>query len=198
MARSLGWVAVAIVLCLTACAPQHTNPPDFVGTPIVAGALDGRFDLVDHRGRARRMEDFRGKVVMLFFGYTHCPDVCPTTMVDLAKVMDLLGRDRSGVQVLFVTLDPERDTRELLAQYVPAFDPSFLGLRGDSASLEKVAKQFNVYSRRKDSSGRSGYTIDHSAGIYVFDRQGVPRLYLNYGQKPKDIAHDVELLAREN
>ena len=140
------------------------------------------------------MQDFRGKVVALFFGYTHCPDVCPTTMSDLAKALKLLGDRRSQVQVLFVTLDPERDTQEVLTKYVPSFDPTFIGLYGDAATLGEVEKKFKVYAHKQSSAGKSGYTIDHSAGVYVFDKSGEPRLYLNYGQKPADIAHDFGLL----
>lgn len=191
------WFWIPFVFCLAACSAREPEPPAFVGTPIPAGAVDGRFKLVDHHGRLRQLEDFRGKVVTLFFGYTHCPDVCPTTMSDLAKAMRLLGERKSGVQVLFVTLDPERDSQEVLAQYVPAFDPTFLGLIGDPAVVAETARQFGVFYKKQASPGRGRYTIDHGAGIYVFDKRGTLRLYLHYGQKPKDIAHDLALLANE-
>lgn len=185
-------------MCLAACSAREAEEPAFVGVPVDAGVVDNRFVLLDHHGTVRRMEDFRGKVVALFFGYTHCPDVCPTTMADFAEAMSILGDRRSEVQVLFVTLDPERDTQQVLAQYVPAFDPAFLGLRGDSATVADVAKRFNIFYRRQIVGGGGRYTIDHTASVYVFDRHGVPRLGMNYGLAPKDIAHDLELLIREN
>jgi len=133
-------------------------------------------------------------VVVLFFGYTHCPDVCPTTMDDLSKALKLLGQRRSEVQVLFVTLDPERDTQQVLAKYVPYFDDSFIGLYGDAATTARVAADFKVFYRKQASPGGSGYTLDHSAGMYVFDKKGKIRVYLNHGQNPQDIAHDLKVL----
>lgn len=186
-----------MLLCLmvAGCSRQQAPAkPLFVGTEIGEGVFARDFRLTDHLGRVRGMQDYRGKVVALFFGYTHCPDVCPTTMSDLAKALKLLGDRRSQVQVLFVTLDPERDTQQVLAKYVPSFDPTFIGLYGDAAALDEVEKKFKVYARKQPVEGKSGYTVDHSAGIYVFDKSGVPRLYLNYGQKPADIAHDLGLL----
>ena len=186
---------MALLLTLSSCTQPNTSVrQDFVGAEIDGHAVARDFRLTDHFGRARTMVDFRGKVVALFFGYTHCPEVCPTTLSDLAKAMTLLAGRRSHVQVLFVTLDPERDTQQVLAQYVPSFDPSFIGLRGDAAALERVEQGYKVFARRQPSAGRSGYTIDHSTGVYVFDPQGVPRLYLNYGQKPADIAHYIGVL----
>lgn len=185
-----------MLLCLMAAGcsrPQAPSAPPFVGTEIGVEAISAEFRLTDHLGRVRSMQDFRGKIVALFFGYTHCPDVCPTTMSDLAQALKLLGDRRSQVQVLFVTLDPERDTQQVLAKYVPSFDPTFIGLYGDAAALNEVEKNFKVYAR-KQPAGKSGYSVDHSAGIYVFGRNGAPRLYLNYGQKPVDIAHDLDLL----
>lgn len=186
-----------MLLCLmvAGCSRQQAPVvPTFVGTEISGAVFARDFRLTDHLGRVRGMQDYRGKVVALFFGYTHCPDVCPTTMSDLAQAMKLLGDKQSQVQVLFVTLDPERDTQQVLAKYVPSFDPTFVGLYGDAVALDKVEKDFKVYARKQPSAGRSGYTVDHSAGIYVYDKLGAPRLYLNYGQKPADIAHDLGLL----
>jgi protein SCO1/2 len=188
-ARGRGWWWVLLVLVLAACGKQE----EFAGTDISGAQFGDPLALVDHHGNPRKLADFRGKVVVLFFGYTHCPDVCPTTMDDLAKALRLLKEDRTQVQVLFVTLDPERDTQELLAQYVPSFDESFIGLYGDAAMTEQVAKSFKVYYR-KEPDGKGGYTIDHSAGAYVFDKEGALRVYIGHGQKPQDIAHDLEQL----
>ncbi len=189
------WILILFCLAVTACSPQRSpGSGAFIATEIGAGAVAGDLRLTDHHGQPRSLQDFHGKVVVVFFGYTHCPDVCPTTMDDLARAVKLLGKHRSEVQVLFVTLDPERDTQQVLAQFVPSFDPAFLGLYGDSAATEAAAKGFRIYYRKQPSGGKGGYTIDHSAGVYVFDKTGLPRLYMNYGQKPQDIAHDLELL----
>lgn len=189
------WLWVVLCLGLFACkGPENAAEPQFVGTDISGAAFGNALALTDHHGKARKLADFRGKVVALFFGYTHCPDVCPTTMDDMAKALKLLGEDRSQVQVLFVTLDPERDTPEVLAKYVPSFDESFIGLFGDVATTESVAKDFKLFYKKQETGGRSGYTIDHSAGIYVFDKKGAVRLFLNHGQKPQDIAHDLKKL----
>lgn len=187
------WLPVVLCLSLLACSGrQDAVESRFVGTDISGAVFGSDLALVDHHGQARKLADFRGKVVALFFGYTHCPDVCPTTMDDLAKALKLLGDRRSEVQVLFVTLDPERDTQQVLAQYVPSFDASFLGLYADVATISRTAGEFKVYFRKQASGSKGGYTIDHSAGVYVFDKKGALRLFLNQGQKPRDIAHDLE------
>jgi protein SCO1/2 len=191
-------VLALLISCLLGCpAKQAGNEVAFVGSNITGAKLGSDFDLIDHDGKPRHLSDFRGKLVALFFGYTHCPDVCPTTMAELAKSLKLLGPHDSEVQVLFVTLDPERDTSEVLKRYVPSFNPAFLGLRGDKAATEKVARDFKIFFARQESNSKAGYTIDHSAGVYVFDRNGVLRLYLNHGQSAKDIAHDFGLLINE-
>ena len=145
-------------------------------------------------GKPRTLEDFKGKVVVLFFGYTQCPDVCPTTMADLAQAMKLLGPKSDEVQVLFVTVDPERDTQQVLAEYVPSFDSRFLGLHGTPEQMAETAKNFKIFYTKVEDKGKSGYTIDHSAGVYVFDKQGHVRIYVKYGQKPAEIAHDLKTL----
>jgi protein SCO1/2 len=183
-----------LCLCLVACNRPAAEAPRFVGTDISGAEFGNALALTDHHGAPRTLADFRGKVVALFFGYTHCPDVCPTTMDDLSKALKLLEGKRSEVQVLFVTLDPERDTREVLAQYVPSFDESFIGLYGDLATTERVAKDFKLFYKKQASGGKGGYTIDHSAGIYVFDKKGALRLFMNHGQKPQDIASDLKQL----
>ena len=160
----------------------------------VTGAGFGRdFSLSDHNGRTRTLADFRGKVVVMFFGYTHCPDVCPTTLAELATVARELGPAADRMQVLFITVDPERDTPELLRQYVPAFNPTFLGLRGDAEGTLRVAKEFKIFYQKQPVAG-GGYTMDHSAGTYVFDREGRLRLFGQYGAGAVNLLHDIRQL----
>lgn len=177
---------------LGACGPDQPQTANFYATDITGADFAHDFHLTDHNGHARTLADFKGKAVALFFGYTHCPDVCPTTMADLASAMRLMGERSNDVQVLFVTLDPERDTQELLAQYVPSFDSRFLGLYGTPEQTAAVARDFKVFYAKQESAGHDGYTIDHSAGVYAFDKAGKVRLYFKYAQKPAEIAHDLE------
>lgn len=150
------------------------------------------FQLKDATGKARSLSEFRGKVVVLFFGYTHCPEVCPTTLADLAQVMRMLGKEAEKVQVLFVTLDPERDTPEVLGKYVPYFAPSFLGLYGDAQATEQAAKVFAVhYEKHAD---KSGYTLDHSDSTFLIGRNGRAVLMSPYGQRTDLLAEDIRLL----
>ena len=188
------WLLLILVAGLLGCSAKSESDNPFVGVDIRGADFGQGFELTDHHGQVRRLQDFQGKLVAIFFGYTNCPDVCPTTLDDISKAMKLLGDRRSEVQVLFVTLDPERDTQEKLGQYVPAFDPDFLGLRGTPEQTVATASHFKVFYQKQSSGSKAGYLIDHSSGIYVFDKQGAIRLYLNYGQKPQDIAHDLELL----
>lgn len=167
--------------------------PTFKSTDITGAQIGGALALTDHTGKPRTLADFKGKVVVVFFGFTQCPDVCPTTLSELAGAMKELGAKAKDVQVLFVTVDPERDTTELLAQYVPAFDPTFLGLRGSEAELQAVAKDFKVFYR-KNPSPSGGYTMDHTAGSFVFDKQGRIRLLVPYGAGPAVFAHDLSQL----
>ena len=146
------------------------------------------------QGQVRRLAEFRGKAVVLFFGYTQCPDVCPTTLSAMAEVVKLLGSDAARLQVVFVTLDPERDTPQLIAEYMPQFNPNFLGLRGDKAATEAAAKEFKVFYTRQAVGTAGGYTLDHTAGSYVFDPQGRLRLYVRHGAPEADIAADLKLL----
>lgn len=163
----------------------------------VTNAPWGRdFVLTDHTGKRRTLADFRGKVVTVFFGYTQCPDVCPTTLAEMVEVMKLLGKDADRVQVLFVTVDPERDTSELLAQYVPAFDPRFLGLYGTAEELDRVAKEFKVIHQKAAGARPGHYTVDHTASSYVFDPQGRLRLVVKHAQGAAPLAEDIgKLLA---
>jgi protein SCO1/2 len=152
------------------------------------------FALTDQDGKPRTLADFRGKAVLMFFGYTHCPDVCPTTLSEMAAVMKQLGPDAERVQVLFVTLDPERDTPAVLKEYVPAFDPRFIGLSGSPEAIAKVAKEFRVFYQKVPGKEAGSYTLDHTAGSFVFDPQGRVRLFVRHGQGPEPVAHDLKML----
>ncbi|MBC3934078.1 SCO family protein [Undibacterium sp. CY7W] len=166
----------------------------FVNTDLTGLDYAKDFKLTDHNGKPRTLADFKGKLVLIFFGYTQCPDVCPTTMVEMANVMQKLGPDAEKTQVLFATIDPERDTQALLAAYVPNFDARFLGLYGDAAATAQVAKDFKVYYQKVPGKTPDSYTMDHTAGTYVFDQQGRIRLFLRHGQGPDPIVHDLKLL----
>lgn len=188
-----------LVLFLGACNPNAQSgtgnkAADFVGTDITGADFPKPLTLTDHNGKLRTMSDFKGKVVALFFGYTRCPDVCPTTMVDLKQTMKLLGNKADQVQVLFITVDPQRDTQQILAQFVPSFDPRFIGLRGSLQETAETLGNFKIYYSKVEGKVKGDYTVDHSAGMYVFDKTGKIRLYLNYGQKPADIASDLTKL----
>ncbi len=179
-----------IVLALTACS-QSTH---FVSTDITGANFGRDFALTDDTGHLRHLSDYKGKAVVLFFGYTQCPDVCPTTLAGLAAAMKLLGADAKRVQVLFVTVDPERDTQALLAAYVPQFYPTFVGLRGDTATTAATAKEFRIYYRKVAGSTPQNYTIDHTASSYAYDPQGRLRLLIRHGETPQNIAADLKLL----
>jgi protein SCO1 len=184
------------VLLLAACDAKNQPPPSFTATDITGIDYARDFSLTDHNGKHRTLKDFRGKVVAIFFGYTHCPDVCPTTLSDFSLALAAMTPDEAAkVQVLFVSVDPERDTPELLRQYVPAFNPSFLGLHGSAQEIADTAHEFKVYYKKTPQG--EGYLIDHSAGTYVFDKQGHPRLYMAYGQGPQAISQDLKQLLAE-
>ena len=178
---------------LAGCAPDG---PKFQSSDVTGATFGRDFKLVDAQGKPRSLADYRGKAVVMFFGYTQCPDVCPTTLAQLAEVMKKLGTDADRVQVLFVTVDPERDTPELLAKYVPAFDPRFAGLYGDAAATERTAKEFKIIYQKRPGATPGSYTVDHSAGTYIFDPQGKLRLYVSYGQGPDVFAHDLRELLK--
>lgn len=177
-------------LLLGGCVPSE---PVFRSTDITGAGYGKTLSLTDHNGQVRTLADFRGKVVTIFFGYTQCPDVCPTALAGMSEVMQRLGPDADRVQVLFITVDPERDTQALLAEYVPVFDKRFLGLHGSPEKVAEVAKDFRVFHRKSgDLDGH--YTIDHSAGTYLFDPSGRARLYVKHGEDPTAIAADIEAL----
>ena len=175
---------------LAACAPSE---PAFKSTDITGADYGKHFALTDHHGQPRTLADFKGKVVTIFFGYTQCPDVCPTALSGMSEVMRQLGPDGDRLQVLFITVDPERDTPALLAEYVPVFDKRFLGLYGTPDKIAEIAKDFRVFYRKSgDLAGH--YTIDHSAGTYVFDPEGRLRLYMRHAEDPALMAADIKAL----
>ena len=190
---------VAAALCLLAAlalAGCGSGKPGFKASDVTGTSYGRALELTAHDGKPRTLADFRGKVVVLFFGYTQCPDVCPTTLAELAEVMRQLGPDAARLQVLFVTVDPERDTADLLSRYVPAFNPSFLGLFGDAEATARTAKEFKIFYQKQPGSTPGTYTMDHSAGTFVFDTQGRLRLYVSYGQGPEVFVHDIRELLR--
>lgn len=186
------WIAVAFFSVLLAACGQ--GQPEFKNTDITGAALGQGFQLTDHHGQTRTLSDFRGKVVALFFGFTHCPDVCPTTLMEMKGVHEQLGPEAERFQALFVTIDPARDTPQLLAEYVPAFHPSFLGLYGDEEATERTAKAFKIYYKKVPGSTPETYSMDHTAATFIFDPEGRPRLYVRAGAGVEAIAHDVKLL----
>jgi protein SCO1 len=178
---------------LVACAPAKPtfNALDITGAP----GFGNDFRLTDHTGKPRTMADFRGKAVAIFFGFTHCPDVCPTTLAEMKQVTEKLGKDGERLQVLFVTVDPQRDTQELLAKYVPSFNPTFIGLYGNAEATAKVARDFKIIYRMQPGKTPDSYTMDHSAGTLVFDPKGQLRLFIDYGRLNADqIASDIKQL----
>ena len=161
----------------------------------ITGANYGKdFSLTDHNGKSRSLSDFSGKVVIVFFGFTQCPDVCPTTLNEMTLLKKQLGEDGQRLQVLFVTVDPERDTPELLKAYMANFDPGFLALTGSLEQLQILAKDFKVYFKKVPGKTTSSYTMDHSAGSYIFDPQGRLRLFSQYGAQPELLAQDIKKL----
>ena len=194
--RRLAAVPAFALLLAFALAACDSGAPKFKASDVTGTTYGREFALTGHDGKPRTLADFRGKAVVLFFGYTQCPDVCPTTLSELAEVMKQLGPDAERLQVLFATIDPERDTSELLARYVPAFHPSFLGLSGDAEATARTAKEFRIIYQKQPGQTPGTYTMDHSAGTFVFDPQGRLRLYVSYGQGPDVFVHDLRELLR--
>ena len=191
VALVLGAAALALAGCEKLFAPAK-GP--FNNIDVTGGGMGGPFQLSDQDGRARTLADFRGKVVVIVFGFTHCPDICPTTLADMASAMRQLAERSGDVQVLFVTVDPKRDTTELLKQYVPAFHPTFIGLRGTPAEVEAVTKAFKVYANERPGKTAETYTVDHSAQSFVLDREGRVRLLVPPGARAEAIAADLRVL----
>lgn len=189
-----GGLALAALPLLAACS----KGPAFNTTDISGTDMGAALDLADHTGRRRRMADFRGKAVVVFFGYTMCPDVCPTSLMMLKEALAQLGTDADRVQVLFVSVDPARDTPQQLAGYVTAFDPRFLGMSGSEEEIARVAKAFKVFYEKKGDIASGRYTMDHTAGCFIFDTEGRTRLFARHGETPARVAADLALLLAGN
>ncbi|MCA3223873.1 MAG: SCO family protein [Burkholderiales bacterium] len=184
-------LAGAAALLLVACQPQA---PAFNNVDITGAPYARELALTDHTGARRTLADYKGKVLVVFFGFTQCPDVCPTTLSDLALARQKLGPAGQDLQVIFITVDPERDTQAVLAQYVPGFDPSFVGLYGSAAEIERTAREFKVFYQKVPGKTATSYTIDHTAGSYVFDRDGRVRLFVKHAQGVDALVGDLKRL----
>ncbi|MBA4740440.1 MAG: SCO family protein [Burkholderiales bacterium] len=186
---------IMLALCLfVGCDDTDKNRMRFTNTDITGADFAREFELTNHHRERVSLSDFEGKVVILFFGFMHCPDICPTTLTELNGLMSRLGADAKSVQVLFVTVDPERDKIENLGSYVEVFNPNFLGLWGTVDEIEIVTKEFKVIYQKVPGSTPDSYTVDHSAGTYVFDKSGKVRLFVPYGADTESLANDVRLL----
>jgi protein SCO1/2 len=179
---------------VAACSPQQAA---FTSVDVTGAEYAKSFELADHNGQVRHLQDFAGKVVVMFFGYTQCPDVCPTTMTELAGVKQALGKDGDRLQVLFVSVDPDRDTPSVLKGYMANFDPSFLALYAPPDKLVELAKEYKIYYKKVEGKSDSSYTMDHSAGSYVYDTKGQLRLFTRYGADPKGLTEDVRILLKQ-
>lgn len=186
-------LSLLAVFVLAACSPEK---PKFNAIDITGADYAKGIDLTDHNGQTRSLSDFKGKVVVVFFGYTQCPDVCPTTMTELVEVKRLLGADGDKLQGVFVTVDPARDTPELLKAYMTNFDPTFVAFIPTVDQLAVVAKDFKIYYKKQEGKTATSYTMDHSAGSYVFDTQGNVRLYSRYGSGAQVLAQDIQTLLK--
>ena len=194
-------LGLTLMLALTACgktADTNAVPPIVLKGVDLTGANYAReLSLPDQDGRPRTLAEFKGKVLVLFFGYTQCPEVCPTTMSELAQVKKSLGPQGDAVQGIFVSLDPERDTPEILKKYLANFDPSFIALRGTPEQTQAVAKEFKVFYAKVPGKTAGSYTLDHTAASFVFDKQGRVRVFERYGADPQDVAADLKALINE-
>lgn len=186
--------ALVVALLLAGCGERG---PKFKSTDITGAPYGKALALTDHLGKARTLADFRGKAVVLFFGFTQCPDICPTTLADAAAAIKSLGSAADRVQVLFVTLDPERDTQEILSGYVQAFDPRFIALRGDLEATGAAAREFKVFFEKRPGDSPGSYSVDHSAQTYVLDPAGRLRLFVRHGRLREDLAHDLRAILAE-
>jgi protein SCO1/2 len=188
--------SLVLAAALAACGPagKPAEKLQFKGTDITGAEYGRTLALSDQDGKSRTLADFKGKVVVVFFGYTQCPDVCPTTMAELAQVKKSLGKDGDRLQGIFVTIDPERDTPSVLKGYMGSFDPSFIALRGTVEQTKEVAKEFKVFFAKVPGRTPDSYTMDHTAGSYVFDSDGKLRLFVRYGSGADALAADLKTL----
>jgi protein SCO1 len=186
-----GAISIGAGALLGACSEAK---PSFASVDVTGADYAKDFELTDHNGQVRHLADFRGKIVVMFFGYTQCPDVCPTSMAELAEVKKQLGKDGDRLQGLFVTVDPARDTPEVLKAYMGNFDPTFLALYATPDKLAELAKDYKVYYKKVEGSTPTSYTMDHSAGSYVYDTKGQLRLFTRYGSGAKVLAADIAQL----
>ena len=191
------FLSLALSLALAGCDQFSASKPAFKGVDLSGADYARTLNLSDQDGRSRSLAEFKGKVVVLFFGYTQCPDVCPTTMAELAEVKRSLGADGDKVQGIFVTVDPERDTAPLLKAYLASFDPNFVGLRGSEEQTKAAAKEFKVYYAKVPGKTDSSYTMDHTAASFIFDTQGRVRVFARYGSGAQALADDIKLLLKE-
>jgi protein SCO1/2 len=188
LASTLGAVSLALAGC------DSASKAEFIGSDITGTRLGVDLALQDSAGKTRRLEDYKGKVALMFFGFTHCPDVCPTAMAELAQTMEILGKDASQVQVVMITVDPERDTPEILAQYVQAFNPTFTGLWGTPEQLSATAKSFKAFYAKSPGATPDAYSMDHASSFYIFDKKGEVRVLARGDASAQDIASDIRQL----
>jgi protein SCO1/2 len=195
--KQLGLLAlmVASLIGMSGCSDKR---PSFASIDVTGADYAKDFALSDHNGTVRHLADFKGKVVVMFFGYTQCPDVCPTTMAELAEIKKALGKDGDRMQALFVTVDPERDTAKLLKAYMENFDPGFLALRPTMDQLPELAKDYKIYYKKVEGRTATSYTMDHSAGSYVYDTKGRLRLFTRYGGPVEALRNDISILLSES
>lgn len=186
------FLSIVVALFLAACSTD--NPPEFLGTDLSDTGYGSALSMTDTTGQLRTMEDFSGKVTIVFFGFTQCPDICPTALAEMAHTLDILDDDANDVQVVMITVDPERDTPEVLEAYVQAFDTRFMGLTGSADQLAKTAKSFKVHYAKVPEDATDNYTMDHSASFYVFDRQGEARILISGDAPADEIASDIRQL----
>ena len=192
--KKRAFLAVVASAALAACSRTPPAPP-FQAVDLTGADYAKSFSLPDAQGRIRTLAEFKGKAVAIFFGYTQCPDVCPTTLAEIADIKRQLGSEGDRLQAIFVSVDPERDTPEILSAYMANFDPSFIALRpANTEQLNAVTKDFKVYYKRVDGSAPGSYTMDHSAATYLYDPQGRLRLYSKYGTAPAAVLADIRLL----
>lgn len=188
-----GMLAGVVSPAIIACTPKAET---FQSTDVTGAAYAKDFHLKDHNGRERGLVEFRGKVTVVFFGFTQCPDVCPTSMTTMAEVKRLLGEQGEALQVLFITVDPERDTLPLLKEYMSNFDPTFLALRPEPEQLPSIAAEFKIYYRKVEGKTPTSYSMDHSAGKFIFDTQSRVRLFSQYGTEASVLKDDIQKLLK--